>query len=273
MEAVELLAQHKAKAKVIGGGTDLIIQMKQKLIHPGLIINLLEIPELKGIEKNGDGLRVGSMVKHSTLESSALLCEGWKILAAASHQVGSPQIRNLGTLGGNLCNASPSADTAPPLLVLEAKANIVSPRGERVLPLESFFVGPGITVLEKDEILKEVIIPAMPQNSTSAYLKLGRRKSLDLALVSTAVILTLNPQTGICERARVALGSVSPTPMRAKNTEKFLMGRILDGNVIREAGDIARRECYPISDIRASAEYRREMVSVLTERAIKQALN
>lgn len=272
-ETVALLEQHKADAKLIGGGTDLIVQMKQKLITPTLIINLLEVPELKGIEKNNNVLRIGSVVKHAVLESSPLLRGGWEILASAAHKVGSPQIRSLGTIGGNLCNASPSADTAPTLLVLEAEVKLISPRGEQRLPIESFFIGPGLSVLEKDEVMKEIIIPKAPPNSSSAYLKLGRRKSVDLALVSAAVVLTLNPKTGICERGRVALGSVSPTPIRAKQTEKILEGKKLDESVIREAGERAQKECRPISDIRASVEYRKEMVKVLVERAIKQCLD
>ncbi len=272
-ETVALLEQHKAHAKLIAGGTDLLVQMKQKLIMPALIINLLEVPELKVVERNNDVIRIGSVVKHAVLDSPPLLQGGWEVLASAVHRVGSPQIRNLGTIGGNLCNASPSADSAPALLVLEGEVNLVSHRGERRLPLESFFIEPGVTVLERDEVLKEIIIPKPPANSLSAYLKLGRRKSLDLALVSAAALLTLNPGTGICERARVALGSVSPTPIRAKQTEKILEGKQLDEEVIREAGERAQKECRPISDIRASIAYRKEMVRVLVERAIKQCLD
>lgn len=272
-EALGLLNQHQGKAKMIAGGTDLIVQMKQKLISPEQVINLLNVQELKVLEKNGEELRIGALVKHAAMESSPLFLEGWEILASAAHKVGSPQIRNLGTIGGNLCNASPSADTAPPLLVLEGEVNLVNQRGNRRIPLENFFTGPGLTVLEQDEILKEIIIPKPPPNSSCVYLKLGRRKSMDLALVSVAVLLTLNPNTGICERARVALGSVSPTPIRAKDTEKFLEGEKLDESVAKEVGERVQKECHPISDIRASAEYRREMVKIMCERAIRQSLS
>jgi len=270
-EALKLLAQSGSQAKVIAGGTDLVVQMKNKLVTPERVINLLTVPELMGMNRNGRGLRIGALVKHAALENSPLLRDGWGILASAAHKVGSPQVRHLGTLGGNLCNASPAADTAPVLLVLEAEVTSARAEGERRIPLESFFTGPGLTVLKEDEILREIFIPEIPAKSSWAYLKLGRRKSLDLALVSVAVLLTLDSAGGVCRRARVALGAVSPTPIRARKTEKFLEGKKLEEAVILEAGKIAQQECRPISDIRASAEYRKEMVMVILERAIKKS--
>jgi carbon-monoxide dehydrogenase medium subunit len=215
---------------------------------------------------------MGALAKHAQIGDAPILQERWGLLASAARKVGSPQIRNWGTIGGNLCNASPAADTAPPLLVLEAEVVLVGPRGERHLPLESFFIGPGLTALAPDEILKEILIPEAPGPSGWAYLKLGRRKSLDLALASVAVWLTADPRARVCHRARMALGAVAPTPMRAKETEKFLEGKTLDERVILESGEKAAMECGPISDIRASAEYRREMVKVLVQRAIKKSL-
>jgi len=272
-EGLKLLAQHGAKAKVIAGGTDLVVQMKNKLTAPRQLISLLRIPELTGMGKKGKKLRIGALAKHAVLENSPLVRGGWGILAAAAHKIGAPQIRNLGTVGGNLCNASPAADTAPPLLVLEAEVVLSGKKGERRVPVDSFFSGPGKTTLARDEILKEILVPPVPAGSVWAYLKLGRRKSLDLALTSVAVLLTLDSKTRICRRARIALGAVSPTPLRAKGTEKFLEGKILDEEVIQEAGERAQRECHPISDIRASAEYRKEMVQVLVGRAIKKSLS
>ncbi len=271
-EVFELLDRYGADARLIGGGTDLLVQMKQKLILPQKLINLLNLSELRGIERNGNSLRMGALTRHSDIERSSLLENGWKLLAWAAHKIGSPQIRHLGTLGGNLCNASPSADTASPLLVLGAEVCLASRRGERRLPLESFFTGPGQTVLEKDEVLKEVIIPRPPVNSSFSYLKLGRRKSMDLALVSAAVLLTADPRREKFGQVRIGLGSVSPTPIRARETEKRLEGSPIEDEAIREAADVASRECRPITDIRASAEYRKEMVRVLVERAIKAAL-
>ncbi len=271
-EALELLDKHGVRAKLIAGGTDLLVQMKAKLTTPSFVISLLRIPNLSEIGQDGTGCKIGALAKHAQIGDAPILQERWGVLASAARKVGSPQVRNWGTIGGNLCNASPAADTAPPLLILDAEVTLVGPRGERRLPLESFFIGPGLTALAQDEILQEILIPGIPGPSRWAYLKLGRRKSLDLALASVAVWLTADPHTNVCQRARISLGAVAPTPMRAKETEKFLEGRTLDERVILEAGEKACMECRPISDIRASAEYRREMVKILFPRAIKKAL-
>jgi carbon-monoxide dehydrogenase medium subunit len=271
-EAFELLERHGDRGKLIAGGTDLLVQMKSKIVMPEFVISLLKIPELSYIGQNGKGCKIGSLAKHAQIGISPVLQERWGLLASAAQKVGSPQIRNWGTIGGNISNASPAADTAPPLLTLEAEVTLVGKRGERRLPMESFFIGPGLTALTPGEILKEILIPEPPAQSTWAYLKLGRRKSLDLALASAAVLLTVDPQTKICRRARIALGAVAPTSMRAKETEKFLEGKTLDEKTVQEAGEKAREECRPISDIRASAEYRRDAVKVLVERAIKKSL-
>ena len=272
LEIFELFSRYGSDARLIAGGTDLLVQMKQKLVLPQKLINLLTLSELRGIERDGDSLRIGALARHADIESSTFIMEGWKLLALAAHKIGSPQIRYLGTLGGNLCNASPSADTALPLLVLKAQVCLASGRGERRLPLESFFTGPGETVLEKDEVLKEVIVPRPPAHSSFSYLKLGRRKSMDLALVNAAVLLTVDPGRGSFEDVRIALGSVAPTPIRARGAEKILTGKMADEKVILQAAEAAKGECSPISDIRASAEYRREMVKVLVERGIKECL-
>ncbi len=271
-EILELLERYGTRAKVVAGGTDLIVQMKEKRIAPEVIIDLLGVPELQRMERSDAGIRIGATVKLSALESSPVLHGEWNILTSAAHRIGSPQVRNRGTIGGNLCSASPAADTAPPLLVMEATVTLAGKNGERKAPLESFFTGPGLTVLRSDEILKEIAIPATPQHSFGAYLKLGRRKSMDLALVSVTVLLTLNRDKGTCERARIALGSVAPTPVRAKETEKMLEGKKPDENLIQEAAQCAEKECRPISDVRSTATYRKEMIKVLVRRAILQAL-
>lgn len=271
-EVWEILEQYGEGAKLIAGGTDLVVQMKSKLISPEVVINLLPLKELKGIEKKDGFIRIGALVTHATLEISPLLRPKWMVLAEAAHKVGSPQIRNWGTIGGNLVNASPAADSAPALLVLEGEVVLVSKRGERQIPLDSFFLGPGLTILEKDEVLKEILVPLPPENSVSTFLKLGRRKSLDLAIVNVAVLLHLAPATNYCLEARIALGAVSPTPIRIRKTEEFLTGKILKEEIIREAGWRAQEECQPISDIRASASYRQEMVKIMVERAIKKSL-
>ncbi|MBS3920325.1 MAG: xanthine dehydrogenase family protein subunit M [Deltaproteobacteria bacterium] len=270
-EALSLLNQYGDRAKMIAGGTDAIVMNRQKKISPDVFISLRGIPGLDQIEFNGI-FKIGALVTHRTIEQSELIRKRFPILAGASSVLGSVQVRNVATIGGNLCTASPSAETSPSLLVYEAEAHLVSQNGERRLSLESFFVGPGENALDKKEILKGILLPSPPPNSVGAYLKLGRRKSVDLSVVNVAVLLTLDPKTGICERARIALGAVAPTPLRAKETEKILEGNLLDDGIIRKAGDCAKQECSPITDIRGSAEYRREMAGVLVEKGIRQSL-
>ncbi len=271
-DLLEFLARHGKEARCIAGGTDLLVQMKQGQILPQRILNLLLLTELKGIEKEGGVLRIGALTRHADLERSRLLEKGWGLLALAAHKIGSPQIRHLGTIGGNLSNASPSADTAPPLLVLEAEVCLIRQKEERRMPLKAFFKGPGQTALGEDELLKEVRIPEPPEGSRFSYLKLGRRKSMDLALVSAAVLLEVDPVRKTFGQVRVALGSVAPTPIRAERAEKRLEGSPVGDETIREAAELAAQECQPITDLRASAEYRREMVKVLVTRAIQQSL-
>jgi len=270
-EALSLLNQYGDRAKMIAGGTDAIVMNRQKKISPDVFISLRGIPGLDQIEFNGI-FKIGALVTHRTIEQSELIRKRLPVLAGASSVLGSVQVRNVATIGGNLCTASPSAETAPSMLVYEAEAHLVSQNGERRLSLESFFVGPGENALDKKEILKGILLPSPPPNSVGAYLKLGRRKSVDLSVVNVAVLLTLDPKTGICERARIALGAVAPTPLRAKETEKFLEGNLLDDGIIRKAGDCAKQECSPITDIRGSADYRREMAGVLVEKAIRQSM-
>ncbi|MCX8118034.1 MAG: xanthine dehydrogenase family protein subunit M [Desulfobacterota bacterium] len=271
-EGLDLLDRYGEEAQPIAGGTDLIVQMKQRLIRPPRLVNLLSLSELRKIEKTDQGLRIGALTRHAEIEGSALVREGWSLLARSCHKVGSPQIRHLGTVGGNLCNASPAADTAPALLVLGAEVSLSSKKGERRIPLEAFFKGPGQTVLREGELLKEVIVPGPPEGSRFSYLKLGRRKSMDLALVSVAVLLTLGGGDQRFEKVRIGLGSVGPTPIRAREAEKVIEGGPVKEEAIREAAEVASRHCEPITDIRASAEYRREMVKVLVARAIQDCL-
>lgn len=250
----------------------MVVLMKEQKISPEVIIDLSEVRELSYVEEGEGVTRIGATVKLSTLEGLPPSREAWRVLAQAARRIGSPQIRFRGTIGGNVCNASPAADMAAPLLAMEAGVVLVSKNKERTLPLESFFKGPGVTALGSDEVLKEIVVPDVPPRSFGAYLKLGRRKSMDLAVVSAAVLLTLGPDKKTCERARIAFGSVAPVPLRAKETEAFLQGRVLTDEAILEGAHVAEGESRPISDIRATALYRRKMVGVLFRRAMREAL-
>ncbi|MCX8118585.1 MAG: xanthine dehydrogenase family protein subunit M [Desulfobacterota bacterium] len=270
-EVFRLLDQYGDRARLIAGATDLLVMIRQKKLSPDVLISLRGIPGLDHVESNGE-FKIGALVTHRRIEQSEEIRRYFPILSLASGQLGSVQVRNVGTLGGNLCTASPSAETAPALLVYEAQVHLVSEKGERCLPLETFFLGPGETALGKKEVLKEVLLPYPPTHSRGVYLKLGRRRSVDLAVVNVAVLLTLNPSTRICERARIALGAVAPTPIRAKKAEKVLEGNPLEDRLIERAAEEARQECHPITDIRGSAEYRKAMVGVLVEKAIRQSI-
>lgn len=271
-EILELLEGKAPGVKLLAGGTDLLVQMKEERMAPEGIIDLGGTPELGRIESRDGRLRVGAMVRLSALENLQGIHQGASLISSAAHRVGSPQIRFRGTIGGNLCNASPAADMAPALLVMEASVTLASKKGERRIPLESFFTGPGMTVLKEDEMLKEIDIPGPPGRGIGVYLKLGRRRSMDLALVSIALLLSLGPDRQTCERVRVAFGSVAPVPLRAKETEGFLEGKKLTEDILFEASQLAEKESQPITDVRATAAYRKEMVGVLFRRAMREAL-
>lgn len=270
-EAVSLLTRYNGRAKVIAGGTDLLVQMRQKTISPDYVLDITNIPGLDYINYDEkQGLSIGALTTIRSLEKSAEICQRYPVISQAANQLGSVAIRNIGTLGGNLCNASPSAETAPALIGLSAKAKIVGPDGERVVPLEDFFTGPGTTVLKTAELLVEIQVPVLPPRAKGVYLKHTIRGTIDLAIVGIAIITTQEPETKICEDIKVVLGAVAPTPMRDKKTEELIRGKRIDDTLINESAESASTEAHPISDVRASAWYRTEMVKVLTRQALRE---
>ncbi len=273
-EAIELLSSGNGQSKVIAGGTDLVVQMRDRLIRPGNVIDITGIEELSYIDINDEkGLLIGALTPIRDLEKSAELKRSYPIISQAASQLGSVAIRTMGTIGGNLCNASPSAETAPALIVLSAKARIVGPSGERVVPLEDFFVGPGSTALEAGELLVEIQVPAPLPHTRGIYLKHAIRGSIDLAIVGVAVALTIETKSKVCQDIKIALGAVAPTPIRARKAEKILIGNTINDDLICRCAQAAADEARPISDARASAEYRKEMVKVFTGRAIREAMS
>jgi CO/xanthine dehydrogenase FAD-binding subunit len=270
-EALSLLSQYQGRAKLIAGGTDIIPKLKRREIKtPEYLIDLKCIPNLDYIKYDEDsGLNLGAQVTIHAVETSPAIREKFSVLAQAAESMASTQVRNRGTIAGNICNAVPSADTAPALLTLEANLRLINPKGERTVNIEDFFIGPNKTALTDEEILLEIQVPSLPLHSKGRYLKLTPRRSMDLAIASVAVVVI--PEDGICEDVRIALGAVSPTPIRAKQAEFIIRGRRFSSEVIEKAAEIAADESRPIDDQRASADYRREMVKVLTKRAINQA--
>jgi CO/xanthine dehydrogenase FAD-binding subunit len=269
-EACSLLALHKDKARVMAGGTDLLPKMKSREVAPQYVIGLSAIPGLDYIEYDRRrGLRIGALATLAAVMNSPVVRERFSLLAEAVSQMASVQVRNRGTVAGNLCNAVPSADTTPSLIVMGAKARLVTLGKERVVAVEDFFVSPDVTILGKGELMTEIQVPEPPPGSGGAYLKFTPRRAMDLAIVGVAALVTL--AGGTCKDAKIALGAVAPTPIRAKKAEDILRGKALNDKTIKEAAETAMKEARPISDIRASEEYRRKIVGVLTQRAIKQA--
>jgi carbon-monoxide dehydrogenase medium subunit len=266
-EALDQISQYGDKSKVIAGGTDLLVSMKQREIVPEHLISLKEIDALKGITYDEtEGLKIGALTTIGDIERAEVVREKFRPLWDAVKVMAAQQVRNLGTIGGNLCSAAPSADTAPPLMALGASLKLTRVINEREVPVEDFFKGPGESVLKPEEILTEIRIPNLPDNSGGAYIKLMRRNAMDLALVGVAAFLRLDGKT--CKVARIALGAVAPTPMRAQTAEAVITHKDIDKGQVEEAAKKASQEAKPIDDIRASKAYRTEMIKVLTKRAI-----
>jgi CO/xanthine dehydrogenase FAD-binding subunit len=272
-EALSMLSRYKGRAKVIAGGTDILPKLKRREIKaPEYIIDLKGIPNLDYIKYDEvGGLSLGALVTIHAVETSPIVQERFGVLFQAAESMASTQVRNRGTIAGNLCSAVPSADTAPALLTLEASLKLISQKGERIVNVEDFFTGPNETVLTNEEILKEIHVPNLPPHSRGRYLKLTPRRSMDLAIVGVAAVVVA--EDGICNDIRIALGAVAPTPIRARRAENMIRGQKLSDEVIEGAARVAAEECRPISDHRASAEYRCDMVEVLTKRAIQQAIS
>jgi len=258
-------------AKVLAGGTDVVVSMREGKIAPSHLVNIKRIPGLDRIgPSNEGGLSIGALATIGAVDSSAMVRNAFPMVAEAAHQLGSLQVRNRATVGGNLCNSSPSADMAPPFIALGAVAKIAGPKGERSVLLEDFFAGPGMTVLSKTDILTEIHIPSPPPDSCGAFLKHGPRQCMDIATVNAALMVKMNGD--LCDYARLVLGAVAPIPMRAKKAEAEIRGRPIEDGLVRKVGEIAAKECTPISDMRGSLEYRREIVNVLVRRLFGKAL-
>ncbi len=273
-EAVEMLAAHKGEARIIAGGTDLIIQLRNKERSAKCLVDITGIEELKRISMDGDTIVIGAGVTHSQVASSDLVRRRAAVLAEAAQAVGSPQIRNVGTVVGNVVNAQPAADTAVALLALGAEAEIASQAGTRRVPLEELFLGPGVSSVDSTaEVVTAVRFPALGENQGSAFERIAKRKALALPILNAAVVVTLNPARDAFQDARIALAPVAPTPFRARGAEEGLRGAPVVPESIEKALEAALQESHPrTSLLRASREYRREMIKVLLRRAINRAV-
>ena len=294
-EALALLNQYGKKAVLLAGGTDVIVMIKQKTMAPDVLISLQGIPGLDQIKFNGS-LSIGPMVTHRIIEKSELIKKDFSALADAVSWLGSVQIRNVATIGGNICTAAPSADTATPLLVLGTQVKIKSLKEERTDSNRTFFKGPGETVLKPGEMIKELVIPKPLPNTGSAYYKLQRRLALDLPILGVSVLLSLDknkvtctdmlcttsPISSIlhkmeedqivCKEMRIALGVAAPTPLRALKAEGLLRGKKLSDELLRGSSATAAEEAQPRDSIRGEAWYRRDMIMVLVKRMAMKSI-
>jgi aerobic carbon-monoxide dehydrogenase medium subunit len=267
-DAVAALGRAGGEARLIAGGTALVPMMRLGLVGPEVVISLHRVPELDAITTEAGALRLGAMATVADVHRAPAVRSGWSLLADAAGRVATPAIRSSATLGGNLAYAEAASDPAPALLCLDAEVEIAGPTGERILPLSGFFTGFYETALEPGEILTAVRVPAGPAGARAGYIKFCPRSAEDKPLVGVAAVLVLDAETGRCRHARIAMGGVAPTAIRAARAESLLDDQLLDAGTIREAADVAAAEADPLSDLMGSADYRREMTRVWIRRLL-----
>lgn len=271
VHAAALLAEHGPQAQVLAGGTDLLVELKSAAHRSRVVIDISRAADMRQIEVTAAGLSIGALVTHTEIMRSRLLRDLFPALVDAAHTIGAVQTRNLGTIGGNLVTAVPSMDSGPTLVALDAVVTIAGSGGLRELPLIEFFCGPRKTALKAGELLTAIVIPKQNLGKPAHFLKFGLRKGQALALVNVAASLRIDRESNVFVAPRIALGAVAPTVIRATGAEAWLEGRTVTPEVMAEAGRLAVAEAKPISDFRASAEYRRDLIAVLTRRALAGA--
>ena len=270
-EACRMLSKFGARAKVLAGGTDILHKMKQGELTPEVVISINGIEQLKEIScKKGQGIVIGARATHNEIANSSVLQKRYLSICEAAHKMANNQTRNMGTVGGNIVNAVSSADLPPILIALGATIKLESMQGQRILPLEEFYTGVSASVIAPEEILTEIIVPEQAMTG-STFIRFGLRRSGALAVVSVAV--AINMEGNVCREARIALGAAGPVPMRARQAEALLNNQVITDALLEEAGVVASRECNPRSSIRGSEEYRRDLIKVLTRRALHKAIN
>ena len=270
-QAIGMLQRHGEQARIVAGSTDFLVRWRAGFWHPEHVVNIQHVPGLGRVTfSRRNGLRLGALVTIQTLEQHPAIRQHYLALAAAAASFAGVQVRNLATVGGNICNASPSGDTLPALMAYGAECRLSGPGGHRQVALDQLFTGPGRTVLNQDEILTEITLPPPGPNTGSLYIKHSPRGAMDIATVGVASALTVD-RSGECTDARIVLGAVAPTPLRASAAEDLLRGRRIDEESLQAAAEQAMAQATPIDDVRGTARYRREMVGVLTRRTLERA--
>jgi len=270
-QAVALLAGEPGEARVLAGGTDLLVQLRTDLIEPVLLVDIKGIPELRQIKEEGGGFRVGAAVTGAELKEHPKLKSVWPGVVEAANLIGSTQIQGRASMGGNLCNGSPAADSVPALIAAGARASIVGPNGRRDLPVEDVMLAPRKLALTKGEIVASFLLPARPARTGDAYLRFIPRTEMDIAVVGCGVCLTLDAG-GTCTAARVSLGAVAPRPLLVADAARALIGSKVDDAALKKLDAAARAACQPIDDKRGTREYRIKVAGVLARRAALIAL-
>jgi aerobic carbon-monoxide dehydrogenase medium subunit len=271
-EACSLLQQHAGEAKVFAGGTHVTILMKQGLFEPKALVNIKNIQDLKGVRYDStEGLIIGALTTHRELEMSALVKEKFPVLCEAEREVANIRVRNMGTVGGNLASGEPLTDLSQIFMSLDSKLKITGPLGERTISVEELFVDFYTTSLAEDEIITQVVIPPLPPRSGIEYIRFSSSSVIDKPSVGVAVRLTLAEVKDSIENARIVLGCVGPTPVRARKAEENLTGKNVSAELAAEAGKIAAQECKPTDDLRGSEQYKRAIVGTLVKRAAMKA--
>ena len=269
-EAVNLLARAKGDARVLAGGTDLLVQMKSGMAEPDLLVDIKHIPATQEITANGSGFKIGAAVSGSRLRDHKALNKAWPGVVEATNLIGSDQVQGRCTMVGNLCNASPAADSVPAMVAAKAKASVVGPKGRRTIPVEKVTTGPGSTSLKKGEIIESITLPKPEAKTGDAYLRFIPRTEMDIAVCSAGVCLTLGAR-GVVKKARVALGAVGPTVVLAPKAARAIVGTKLDDAALEKMAKEVEKVCAPIDDKRGTVEFRTEVAGVLARRAAKIA--
>ncbi|WP_425805622.1 FAD binding domain-containing protein [Desulfitobacterium sp. Sab5] len=269
-ETFELMMENPGYC-LLAGGTDVMVKLKENIIHPSVIVDLGALDILKGIKAEGSKITIGALTTHTQLSESDVIKKYAPALAKAAGLVGSPQIRNNGTVGGNMGNASPAADTVPALIAYDAIITIANMTGSREILLKDLFKGPGRTQLEPGELITKISFVAQKDNQSSSFEKLGKRKALAISVVNAAVFIEVHPITKIVTKARFALGSVAATSIRVPAGEEHLAGNVISDKLLLEVADVVSNAINPIDDVRSTAAYRKEIAGTLIKRALENA--
>jgi carbon-monoxide dehydrogenase medium subunit len=268
-EATALLNQFRKNAKVIAGGTDLVAKIKENALSSGYLISIEKIDEMRGIVSNQNGIVIKAATTIRDILHTASLSPSYNLLIEAARELADPSVRNMATIGGNICDAAPSADMVPPLIALSASVQIVTIDSERVIPLEKFFTGPYSTVMKEKELLTQILVPHPSENQTAIYLKHHMKGGKGLGSIGVAIAMDNNPEDHCCQNVKIVLGAAAPSPMRAVDAEGMIRGKQVTPELVEKVAQKASLECNPRDSIRGSAEYKRVLVRSL----VKQALN